>query len=94
MPVKAFPFDRIEGKVQNVYEAVIIAAKRARQINDDQMVQVRTLTEGTEVNETEETEINREDLVDLDKLPKPVVQALNELVANSIEYEYIEQEDE
>lgn len=93
MPVKAFPFTQIEEKVQNVYEAVIVAAKRARQINDDQMVIVRSTMETDEsVPETEELIIREP--VDVDRLPKPVVTALDELIQNNIEFEYIPSEEE
>ncbi len=93
MPVKAFPFSKIEEKVQNVYEAVIVAAKRARQINDDQMVIVRNTMETEEsVPETEELIIREP--IDVEQLPKPVVTALDELVSNNIEFEYIAAEED
>lgn len=93
MPVKAFPFSKIEDNVQNVYEAVIVAAKRARQINDDQMVIVRNTMETEEsVPETEELIIREP--IDVEQLPKPVVTALDELVSNSIEFEYIAAEED
>ncbi len=92
MPVKAFPFDKVEDHVENVFEAVIIAARRARQINEEQMVQVRTLMDGDE-SEGDELQINREELLDLEKLPKPVVTALEELVSRQIKHEYLEKEE-
>jgi len=88
MAVKAFPFEKLEGKVQNIYEAVIAAARRARQINDEQMVHVRTVMEGEEGEESDK--INLDDLVDLDKLPKPVETALEELVDGKLKVEYVD----
>lgn len=92
MPVKAFPFNQLEEKVENIFEAVMIAAKRARQINDEQMIQVRTVMEGEDAPEDENVKINREDILDLEKLPKPVTTALNELLDGQLDFEYIEKE--
>ncbi len=88
MAVKAFPFEKLEGKVQNVYEAVIVAARRARQINEEQMLHVRTIMEGEEGEESDK--VNLDDLVDLDKLPKPVDTALTELTDGKLKIEYVE----
>ena len=92
MSVKAFPFDQLEEKVENVYEAVIVMARRARQINDEQMIHVRTLMEGEDTEDEENGRINREDILDLEKLPKPVASALQEMLNHKIEYEYLDKE--
>ncbi len=91
MPVKAFPFENLDSKVENVYEAIIVTARRARQINDEQMIQVRTLMEGEDTEE-EEGRINREDILDIEKLPKPVATALQEMLDHKIAYEYLDKE--
>ncbi|MBL7959879.1 DNA-directed RNA polymerase subunit omega [bacterium] len=93
MPVKAFPFDKLDDKIENVYEAVIIAARRARQINDEQMIQVRTLMEGEDAEDDETPRINREDILDLEKLPKPVATALKEMLDQKLEHEYLDKEE-
>ncbi len=92
MPVKAFPFEKIEANVENVFEAVLIAARRARQINEEQMIHVRTLMDNEEMD-GDELQINREDILDMEKLPKPVVTALEELLANGIKHEYLDKEE-
>lgn len=93
MPVKAFPFEKLDEKIENVYEAVIIAARRARQINDEQMIQVRTLMEGEDTDDEETPRINREDILDIEKLPKPVATALKELLDHKLEHEYLDKEE-
>lgn len=93
MPVKAFPFEKLDEKIENVYEAVIISARRARQINDEQMIQVRTLMEGEDVEDDETPRINREDILDIEKLPKPVATALKELLDHKLEHEYLDKEE-
>ncbi|MCB0832522.1 MAG: DNA-directed RNA polymerase subunit omega [Bacteroidetes bacterium] len=91
MPVKAFPFENLDEKIENVFEAVIIAARRARQINDEQMIHVRTLMEG---EDTDEDIVQEEpvDFVELDKLPKPVASALTELLDQKLTHEYVDKE--
>lgn len=93
MPVKAFPFEKLDDKIENVYEAVIIAARRARQINDEQMIQVRTLMEGEDTEDDETPRIGREDLLDIEKLPKPVATALKEMLDHKLEHEYLDKEE-
>ena len=93
MPVKAFPFEKLDEKIENVYEAVIIAARRARQINDEQMIQVRTLMEGEDTEDEETPRINREDILDIEKLPKPVATSLKELLDHKLEHEYLDKEE-
>ncbi len=93
MPVKAFPFEKLDEKIENVYEAVIIAARRARQINDEQMIQVRTLMEGEETEDDETPRINREDILDIEKLPKPVATSLKEMLDHKLDHEYLDKEE-
>ena len=93
MPVKAFPFEKLDEKIENVYEAVIIAARRARQINDEQMIQVRTLMEGEDTDDDETPRISREDILDIEKLPKPVATSLKEMLDHNIDHEYLDKEE-
>ena len=93
MPVKAFPFEKLDEKIENVYEAVIIAARRARQINDEQMIHVRTLMEGEETEDDETPRINREDILDIEKLPKPVATSLKEMLDRKLDHEYLDKEE-
>ena len=93
MPVKAFPFEKLDEKIENVYEAVIIAARRARQINDEQMIQVRTLMEGEDTEDDETPRISREDILDIEKLPKPVATSLKEMLDQKIAHEYLDKEE-
>ncbi len=89
MAVKAFPLSGLNNKIKNVYEAVMISARRARQINEEQMIVIRNIL-GPEENDSEEIRpIEREEYKDIEKLAKPVALALKELTDNQIEYDYI-----
>lgn len=94
MAVKAFPFEKLDKNIENVYEAVMIAAKRARQINQEQMALVRPALEPEDTAAEEPVAVNElEPEVDLEKLPKPVASALDELLNQKIAFEFIESEE-
>ncbi len=94
MAVKAFPFEKLDKNIKNVYEAVMIAAKRARQINQEQMALVRPALEPEDTAAEEPVAVSEpEPEVDLEKLPKPVASALDELLNQKIAFEFIEPEE-
>ncbi|MDZ7294164.1 MAG: DNA-directed RNA polymerase subunit omega [candidate division KSB1 bacterium] len=88
----------IEKHAESVYEAVVIIAKRARQINDEQKQLV----------EREMRELmadTKDDLLDDDqprepihrpfmRLPRPTTQALQEFLEGKLRYTYVEREEE
>jgi hypothetical protein len=43
MPIKPIDLRKLEENASNVYEAVIVAARRARQINDENRLEFNTL---------------------------------------------------
>ena len=93
MAIKPINLTKIKASIPNLYEAVIIAAKRARKINDDNKTEfnslLSTMTTGHE-DEFEERE-NPEQMklsLDFEKREKAHIQALKELVDNKIEYRY------
>ena len=79
----------------NVYEAIVIIARRARQINEDQK---QILERENEVFEEEDEEINEgiaKDIVDRKyiRLPKPTRIALEEFLAGKLTHQYLEEEE-
>lgn len=85
----------VEKNTANIYEAVIVASKRARLINDDNKLEFNTLLNtilaGRE-DEFEEKE-NPDQLrisIEFEKRPKPHLMALQELMADEISYRYKE----
>lgn len=85
----------IEKHADNLYEAIIVLAKRARQINDEQkqLLHRENDYDGYEDYEDEDFEISSGDINYL-KLPKPTSIALEELLAGKIEYHYKVPDDE
>lgn len=83
----------------NIYEAVSIISKRARQISDDQKIKIEselTPAEEEEVKEEEDeiTQLNDTERIEkIKQFKKPVTLALKEMVSGNIEYTYATVED-
>lgn len=86
--INTLSLNEIERFADNIYEAIIVLAKRARQINDEQKEVLRRDYED-EYDDYDE-EINETEIIDTDyvKLPKPTSLALDEFLAGKIEYNY------
>ena len=98
MAIQPRDLGKIKERVPNLYEAVIVAAKRARKINDDIKLEfnslVGTLNAGHE-DEFEDRE-NPEQLklsLEFEKREKPHIQAIKELIDDGIEYRYKTEKD-
>lgn len=84
----------IDKHASNVYEGIILTAKRARQINSENKIEfnalLSTIPESTTDDESEDID-NPAQLkiaLDLEKRKKPHLQALNEFLEGEIEFEF------
>ncbi|OGU54460.1 MAG: DNA-directed RNA polymerase subunit omega [Ignavibacteria bacterium RBG_13_36_8] len=99
MKVKPIELTKIDKHASNVYEGVIVAAKRARQINDDNRLEFSTLLNtmiGVTEDEFDEKE-NPERLrvsLEFENKIKPHLSALDELVNGKLEYSYKEKHED
>ncbi len=84
--------DDLEKYSDNIYEAIMVIAKRARQINDEQKRQIEQLVGIDEMNATEdEEEYSRNDEErNIIKFPKPTRLAVEEYLQGKIKFEYLE----
>ena len=86
----------IDDKADNIYEAIIVSAKRARQINDENKIEFNAListipeTVGDEESEDIDNPAQLKISQDMEKRDKPHVQALNEMLDGDIEFNYKE----
>ncbi len=87
-------------KTGNIYEAVVVMSKRARQITDEQKklleaeMDVVTDVNARDNEDFDEVEIDREALNrEYIKLPKPSKVAMMEMARDEIEYMYRELEE-
>lgn len=94
MEVGPVDLREIDKRAANVYEAIIVAAKRARQINDENKIAFQALV-GTIPPST--TDDDSEDILnpaqlkislDFEKKDKPHVEAIQELLAGEVPFEY------
>ena len=78
----------------NIYEAIIVSAKKARQINDENKIEYNALlstipTTGTDdENEDIENPAQLKIALELEKKEKPHLEALEQLLEGKIDYEY------
>jgi DNA-directed RNA polymerase omega subunit len=97
MALKTIPLDEVERHVENIYEAIVIIAKRAKQINAEQKRIIETevgLNEEDMYDDEEENGSERGDTSRFVKLPKPTSIALKEMLEGKINFEYIEKEED
>ncbi len=86
----------IEVNTANIYEAVIVASKKARIISDDNKLEFNTLLSTVlagredEFDEKENPDQMRLS-VEFEKRPKPHLIALKELIETGIEFRYKEE---
>jgi DNA-directed RNA polymerase omega subunit len=81
-------FSKLTKKSDDLYELIVAASKRARQIAALRIARdpLPTLGEGEE--ETFDETPDEEEMKDWDKVEKPVTAALNEMLEGKLEYRY------
>ena len=94
MQIKPIELRSFDERADNIYEAIIVSAKRARQINDENKIEFNALlsTIPTVVSEDENEDIENpaqlKIALDMEAREKPHIQATKELLDGEIEYEY------
>jgi len=103
--VSTVPLEELEKQASNIYEAIVVIAKRARQINDEQK---RFLEQELGFDSTLEGPSSEENDEDSDllaedrqpspakyiKLPKPTTVSLEEMMAGKLKFDYAETPEE
>ncbi len=94
MKIEPIDLRSIDEKAANIYEAIIVSAKRARQINDENKIEFNALlsTIPTVVSEDENEDIENpaqlKIALDMEAREKPQIQSIKELLNGEIEYNY------
>ncbi len=98
MPINPLEIEVVESKAGNIYEAIIIAAKRARQINDEMKIEYsQRLQPLMEKEEEDETVVSKDKMnisMDFEKRFKPTETGVNELLDNQLEFRLRTEESE
>ncbi|MBU1096222.1 MAG: DNA-directed RNA polymerase subunit omega [Ignavibacteriae bacterium HGW-Ignavibacteriae-2] len=97
MNINPVDLKNIDSKTNNIYEAVIIVSKRARQINDEYRLEYNTAVNNLVTGPEDEFDdrVNPDLIkisVEIEARPKPHQTALNELITDGIEYRYKDEE--
>jgi DNA-directed RNA polymerase subunit K/omega len=94
MALQAVDLREIDNHASNVYEAIMVSGKRARQINDDlkmQYNQLLTTIQPTTIDDDSEDFNNPDQArisLEFEKKPKPHAQALSELMEDKLQVTY------
>ena len=93
MAIKPINLKELETKTDNLYEAVVVAGKRARQINEDNRLEfnqlVSTMIPVVEDDFEERGNPDQEKIsLQFEKREKPHLQALGELLEDEFEFRY------
>jgi DNA-directed RNA polymerase subunit K/omega len=96
MSINPIDLRMVDKSAANVYEAIIVAAKRARQLNDEYKIEYNALVStipvaaGDEETEDIQNPAQLKISLDFEKREKPHIQALDELLDGKIEYRFKE----
>lgn len=94
MHIEPIDLRSIDEHSSNIYEAIIVAAKRARQINDENKIEFNALlstipqTQSEDESEDLDNPAQLKISLDFEKRLKPHQQAFKELLEGKIEYTY------
>lgn len=92
MAVKTTDLAEFEQNAENIYEAVVIASKRSRQINDEMKIEVAQRLEPVMAKETEDETVMNQDKMNIsmefEKRKKPTEQSMEELMEDKLSYRY------
>jgi DNA-directed RNA polymerase subunit K/omega len=99
MPIKPVDLIELESKAENIYEAIVLMSKRARQINEENKLEFNQRIEliQTKTESDEEVDANPDQLkisLEFEKRPKPTEVALEEAMADKLEFRYKEPEEQ
>ena len=90
MPIKPLEIEVLETKAGNIYEAIVIAAKRARQLNDEIKIEFNQRIQPIlEKEEDDESIVSKDKMnisLDFEKRLKPTDLGLNELMNDDLEF--------
>ena len=91
MAITPLEIEEVESKAGNIYEAVVVAAKRARQLNDEQKLEYNTRVEPlmTTEEDNDDSIVSKDKMnisVEFEKRTKTTERGLDELLADNLEF--------
>jgi DNA-directed RNA polymerase subunit K/omega len=101
MAIKSIEITELESKAANVYEAIVVLSKRARQLNEETKIEFNQRLETISIlpsssnPEEEEPDANPDQLrisLEFEKRPKPTEEAIREILNDELKFRYKEAE--
>jgi DNA-directed RNA polymerase subunit K/omega len=96
MSLKTIDIEKFEKNCENLYEAVAVASKRSRQVNDEIKIEINQRLEPILANVTEDETIMNQDKLNIsqefEKKSKPSIQAINEMLNDELTFRYRDSE--
>lgn len=90
MAIKPIEIAELESKAGNIYEAIIVGAKRARQLNDELKLEYNQRLEPLmQKDEEDENVVSKDKMnisLDFEKREKPTESGINELLDDKLEF--------
>jgi len=101
MPVKSLDIEKLTNKAENIYEAIVVLLKRARQINEEMKIEFNQRIEMLQSRifepeeETDQPQTNPDQILvaqEFELRPKPTETAIQELMEDKLTHRYKEEE--
>ncbi|MBI4547964.1 MAG: DNA-directed RNA polymerase subunit omega [Ignavibacteriae bacterium] len=101
MPIKPVDIEKLSTRAENIYEAIVILLKRARQINEEMKIEFNQRIEMLQSRifepeeETDQPQTNPDQILvaqEFEQRHKPTETAIQELLENKLTYRYKEDE--
>jgi DNA-directed RNA polymerase subunit K/omega len=101
MPIKPIDIEDMTSKAENIYEAIVVLLKRARQINEETKIEFNQRIEMLQSRifepeeETEQPQTNPDQILvaqEFERRPKATETAINELMGGKLTFRYKEEE--
>src|ERR1051325_11500900 len=101
MPIKPIDIEELTSRAENIFEAIVVLLKRARQINEEMKIEFNQRIEMLQSRifepeeETEQPQTNPDQILvaqEFELRPKPTETAVGELLDGRISFRYKEEE--
>ncbi len=98
MSIETLDLDKFESKTANLYESIVVASRKARQINDSMKIELNQRLEPIIAKETEDDTIMNQDKLNIslefEKRKKPTIEAIADLMNDKLNFRFKNSDDE
>ena len=101
MTIKPIDIEKLTGKAENIYEAIVVLLKRSRQINEEMKIEFNQRIEMLQSRifepeeETEQPQTNPDQILvaqEFEHRPKPTETAIDEMMNDKLTFRYKEED--